>query len=357
MHPSSTPRSRWPARRAPWLALAASLALAGCARPAGPILDGADPAYRWPRPPDQARVQYLGQLRGDRDLKPGRGPGRGLAEALFGKDDAHAMLSPLAVCTDGRDRVFVADSNAQVVHVFDLISREYAMWRPPDEQGRFSQPVGIAWDPAGRLLVADSVAGVVFTFNEAGAFTGTLGAGALKRPCGIAVDARGGRLLVADVAAHQIVVLGPEGRELERLGERGSGPGEFNFPTNLAIDSRGRLYVSDSLNFRIQVFSPEFRFQRQIGRKGDMPGYFSQPKGVAIDQDDHLYVVDANFEAVQLFDQEGKLLMSFGREGHEPGEFWLPAAIHIDAMGRIFVADTYNKRVQVFRYLPEEPSP
>ena len=85
-----------------------------------------------------------------------------------------------------------------------------------------------------------------------------------------------------------------DGELLGGIGERGVGPGQFNFPTNVALDATGRLYVTDSLNFRVQVFDSRARAaSRQIGGQGDMPGYFSQPKGLAVDGEDHLYVVDA----------------------------------------------------------------
>lgn len=332
----------------------AAAALAGCGRPAGVVFEPANAALRWPPPPDAPHIAYVGSIASDADLKAGRGGGKALGDLLFGKEPSHSMLSPLGVCTDGADRLFVADSNAQVLHVFDLGTRKYQQWRPPEKHARFSQPVAVAYDPGGRVLVSDSVAGVVFVFDDKGAYRGTLGEGKLKRPCGLAVDAQGGRLFIADAGAHQVVVLTPDDTEVARIGERGSALGQFNYPTNVAIGKDGRLYVSDSLNFRVQVFGPDLAPIRQIGRKGDLPGYFSQPKGLALDPEGHLYVVDANFEAVQLFDQEGRLLMTFGHEGTGPGEFWLPSGISIDPHGRVWIADSYNRRIQVFDYLAEE---
>jgi sugar lactone lactonase YvrE len=149
-------------------------------------------------------------------------------------------------------------------------------------------------------------------------------------------------------------VLCTRGSLIARIGERGSGPGEFNFPTNVTVDRTGRLYVSDSLNSRVQAFDADFSHAGVIGARGTAAGSFSQPKGIAVDGDDHLYVVDAHFEAVQIFDRQGRLLLGFGREGSGPGEFWIPAGIHIDrSVNRIYVADTYNRRVQVFDYHPE----
>lgn len=328
-------------------------ALVGCGSPPGVILEGGSNAPRWPAPPDQPRIAYLGELHQDTDLKPGRSGLARLSDSLFGADAAKTMQSPIAVCTDGANRVFVADTADKVVHVFDLVTRAYTTWKPASG---FAAPVALAYEPTGRLLVADSVAGWLVEFDAQGKPLRTIGADALERPCGIAI-APDSRIFVADVAAHQIVVLDKDGIELSRIGHRGTGLGEFNYPTNVALDDQGRLFVSDSLNFRVQVFSPDLLPLHQIGSQGDLPGYFAQPKGVAIDPQGHVFVVDSNFEAVQLFTPEGQLLMSFGREGHAPGEFWLPAGIHIDAKGRIWIADSYNQRVQVFSSVPEEVEP
>jgi DNA-binding beta-propeller fold protein YncE len=352
----------------PPLFAAAMVLLAGCASPPGAMFDPAAGSYTWPAPPDPPRIKYVGQIRGEADLHASKGGVEVVDETLFGKRPTEVFVSPLAVCTDAANparRVFIADSNGQCIHVLDLKTRQYKRWAPQPPQPRLSQPVAVAFEPGvggndGRLLVSDSAAGNIAVFNSTGERTGDLGAGVLLRPCGLAVDPVGRRVLVADAAAHQIVVLSDDGRELARVGRRGTGQGEFNYPTNVTLEPAergGRLYVSDSLNFRVQVFGPTFEFVRQIGRKGDMPGYFSQPKGIATDPQGHVYVVDANFEAVQLFTPEGDLLMSFGHEGQGPGEFWLPAGIHIDAAGRIWIADSYNRRVQVFDLLPAPASP
>jgi DNA-binding beta-propeller fold protein YncE len=328
--------------------------LAGCGRPQGIVFAPLPEPLRWPAPPDPARIEYVGQLVTSDDLKPARSFGQVLGESLFGRHPSRSMLSPYAVCTNGGSRVFVCDSNAQVVHVFDLESRVYERWQPDEANGAFSQPVGIAFDgPARRLLVADSVAARIFVFTSDGTCLGAIGAGLLDRPCGLAVDPDSGRVFVADAAAHQVVVLDAQGKLLRRIGSRGVEPGQFNFPTNVALDGAGRLYVADTLNFRVQVFDAQLQPVGQFGSAGDLPGYFSQPKGIALDSEGHVYVVDAHFESVQIFDSDGQFLLTFGREGAGPGEFWLPAGIHIDPNNRIWIADSYNRRVQVFQYLRE----
>lgn len=348
-------------KRAAILAALASLgaaALGACSSAPGTLFERSGPDLVWPSPPDEPRVRYVGDLRTTDDLKAGKSFGQGLGEFFFGKDSIYAMLSPMGVCTDGKDRVFVADSNAQTLHVFDLGARTYARWEPPvKEKGApaYSQPVAVAFDAAAqRVLVADSVAGVIETFALDGTYQGALGSGVLRRPCGVAADA-GGRVYAVDVLSHAVIVFDRAGTQVAQIGSRGSELGQFNYPTNIAIAPDGRLFVTDTLNFRVQVLQPDGTPIRQIGRKGDLPGYFSQPKGVAIGPDSIAFVVDANFEAVQMFDADAQLLMSFGREGHGPGEFWLPAGICVDPSGRVFVADSYNKRIQVFQLVRSMP--
>ncbi len=329
-------------------------ALVACSSTPGVVFERDKVDLRWPADPDTPRIAYVGRLVSDRDLKPARSGLESLGDFLFGREEAQGMISPMAVCTDSGDRVFVADPGVQGVHAFNLRTREYAVWRTPEGETPLMQPVGLALTSAGRLLVADSAAGLLFVFDSKGVLLGTLGENLLDRPVGVAVDPIDGRVFVTDAGAHQLVVLSPDGEEVARIGSRGSEPSEFNFPTNVALDRVGRCYVADTLNFRVQVFGEGLEHVATIGSKGDMPGYFAQPKGVGIDPDGHLYVVDAHFEAVQVFNDEGRLLMTFGSEGSGLGEFWLPAGLFIDAKGWVWIADSYNRRVQVFEYLPEE---
>ena len=338
------------------VALLALLAAVGCAGKPKPVFPPVDPPIVWPDTPEPPRIRYVGQIATSADLKRPIGGLEALGRAIFGKKGEHAMLTPFAVCTDGADRIFVADSQAQIVHVFDLSTRRYRALMPPPPL-RFTQPVGLAYDTAlRRLYVSDSVGAAVHIFDgDNGRHLGETRPNLFVRPTGVFFDRLSKRLLVTDTGAHTVTVCGPNGEPITRFGRRGDRLGEFNFPTSVTVDTNGIIYVCDALNFRIQQFAPDYRPLRQIGSKGDLPGYFGQPKSVACDSQNHLYVVDAQFEAVQIFDAVGRLLLNFGEEGHRPGEFWLPTGIFIDAKDRILVADDYNRRIQVFDYVPYAP--
>jgi DNA-binding beta-propeller fold protein YncE len=79
----------------------------------------------------------------------------------------------------------------------------------------------------------------------------------LRRPEGLALD-RDGNLWVADYGRDRVVKLASDGRLLQSLGSRGSGPGEFVGPKGVAIDPlNGRLYVADTGNARVQRLAPD----------------------------------------------------------------------------------------------------
>src|SRR5215212_7314474 len=109
--------------RTPLRLLALMLLLSGCAGKPKPIFPPVTPPIVWPAAPERARIAYIGQLATSADLKRKPGGFEAIGSAIFGKKPERAMLTPYAACTDGGDRVFVADSGAQCVHVFDLKTR------------------------------------------------------------------------------------------------------------------------------------------------------------------------------------------------------------------------------------------
>lgn len=322
-------------------------AFAGCARPAGPVFPRVDPPIVFPPPPDVARIEYVGELRTDRDLKPAASGWKVLGEALTGPPPERAVSAPAGIFVTDAQRVYVTDPPQRCVHLFELESRIYRAWTTAGPQ-----PLGIPADVAahaGRVYVTDSARGVVDVFDESGGFLKTWSGLKLQRPVGIAIDAARGRFFVVDAAAHQCIVASVDGEEIGRFGSRGDAPGQFNFPTFVAFDPALGVLVTDSMNARVQRFDADGRFVDAFGRKGDGAGDLSLPKGVACDRGEHIYVADAHFENVQVFTPQGRLLFAFGREGQAPGQFWLPSKIVIDSRRRLWVADSYNRRVQVFQ--------
>lgn len=327
----------------------ASVWLSGCAGaphdpPAAAGSAGASPV--WPSPPDPARIAWVQNVTRPTDLGIRRSSFGRMANWLTGSDKGNErLLRPFGLAVDENDNLCLTDTAANTVWYFDLKAKKCSHW---DKVGpiRFESPVAMVAHNR-TCYVADSALGLIgFSANGKLLFTIT---NHLQRPTGLAVS--GDALWVADAQRHCVVKFNLAGAFLSEFGHRGTGNGEFNFPTHLALDVEGRLYVTDSLNSRVQVFDSQGQFIEQIGQLGDSPGCFSRPKGVTVDTLGHVYVVDANFDNVQIFDQKGQLLLNLGEAGRNAGQFWLPAGIAANHQNELFVADSYNQRVQVFKYI------
>ena len=93
-----------------------------------------------------------------------------------------------------------------------------------------------------------------------------------------------------------------------RFGYKGSGRGELNNPSGVAVDSSGVIAVSDTLNDRIQLFSCRGAFLRQFGSAGEDVGKLRSPTGLCFSKDGEIVVADRGNNRMQVFSFEGVLV-------------------------------------------------
>jgi len=301
----------------------------------------------WPSPPDQPRIAYVRSVHMPRDIGQSLSVFTRIGHWITGENSSsQALQKPFGLAVDESGNLCVTDTGSKLVCFLDFKNKK---WRRYAAVGKtaFDSPVAVARHN-GIFYVADSGLGEVLVFGNNGKpiFTITQ---PLLRPVGLAIA--GDSLAVVDSQSHAVYVFDLSGKFLFKFGKRGTGPGEFNFPTHISADSNSHWLVTDSLNARIQIFSKDGHFVSQFGSSGDTSGHFGRPKGVAVDSSGHIYVADAVFDNVQIFDATGQLLLNFGQSGDGAGEFSLPNGIAIASDNTIYVADGYNHRVQIFKYL------
>ena len=289
------------------------------------------------------------------------------------------LIKPMGIGLDNHSNIYVADQGGKRVVAF---SAEGTFIRAYGSDAIFINPVDVAVDTtAGIVYVADSYLHEVLAFRQRdaqllhriGRHAGDVTAKQrLSGPMVAAHRSGDGDSVIQTGAADSVARAGKskgsndadsamravvghasnytsEPRDI--VANRGTGPGEFRYPSFLAVAPDGTVYVSDALNFRVQAFDRAGRYLRQVGQLGDGPGAFARPKGIGVDSEGHLYVADAAFNNVQIFDEKGRVLMQFGNLGRGAGEMWLPLGLFVDQNDRIYVADRYNNRVQIFEYL------
>src|SRR5208283_6041155 len=118
-------------------------------------------------------------------------------------------------------------------------------------------PQCVAVDANDNIYVTDSDAGVIFVFDPSGKFLHALGSlkggeGYFKRPTGIAVDSAAQKIYVTDTLRDEVFILDMQGNVLGTIGKTGADKGEFNLPTELRLVGPS-LMVVDAMNFRVQV--------------------------------------------------------------------------------------------------------
>ncbi len=338
-----------PRRRGSLLLLCMGIALLAACGQAPVAPREAPPAPEslvWPRPPAPARIRFVKSVETPADWGLSGGTFQRFMDKLTGQTPFR-FVRPTSVAARGT-ALYVADPGAQALVILDPAeSHERKITRVG--QDNLVSPVALALGPPNKLFLVDSALRKIFVIDGKGELLATIGGeGRLARPAGVAYDAASDRLYVSDAAAHRIFVFAADGRLVESFGSNGNGPGEFNFPTHLALTRNGNLIVTDTLNYRVQIVRRNGDPLASFGHVGDGSGNFASPKGVGTDSEGNFYVVDALFDAVQIFGPDGTLLLGFGERGTRAGRFWLPNGLFIDPQDTIYVADSYNQRISVF---------
>jgi DNA-binding beta-propeller fold protein YncE len=305
----------------------------------------------WPPPPAQARIQYLQEIKNEFDI--GAKKKNTFIDKLAGKSQDVLWLNrPVSVAFDPQGNLFVGDIEQGVI-MFDFKNKKVINFSK--SSGRFlGVPVGVAAD-SNLVVACDANSNSVVVFDKNGQFISALTeANGINHPVGVAIDETRDLIIVVNQKNNELLLLNKQLKLLKKIGKRGGGPSEFNFPTYVTFIKDKGFAVVDTGNFRVQIFDYNGKFISEFGKAGDVSGMFSRPKGIAADPDGNLYVTDANFCNFQIFREDGQVLTFVGEGGSRPGKFSAPTGIAISNEGIIAVADQFNQRVQLFKYLGEK---
>ena len=130
-------------------------------------------------------------------------------------------------------------------------------------------------------------------------------------------------------------------------GGPGSGPGQFNDPTGIAVAGQ-EVFVSDARNARIQVFDLDGNFKRAFPAPGETAVKLGRPMNLTV-ANDELYVADYWTDRIEVFALDGRHRRTIGKAGNGPGEFKSPGGVAVAPNGDLYVVDFYNQRVQHLR--------
>ena len=196
---------------------------------------------------------------------------------------------------------------------------------------------------------AESDLPVVLKFNSDGELVRSFGGGIFAVPHGFHVD-HAGNIWVTDAPftlppgvegkGHIVVKFSPEGDRLLTLGEpgvTGNDENHFNMPSDVHVSPNGDIFVADGhggdSNGRIVKFDAQGNYLMEWGEPGSGPGEFDAPHGLAMDSQGRLFVSDRGNNRIQIFDQNGSLLDTWQQFSRNSG-------IYIDRNDILYAVDS-----------------
>jgi sugar lactone lactonase YvrE len=239
----------------------------------------------------------------------------------------------------------------------DLFGADSSFGSGVQPDGRFVQVGGVATDNAGRVYVADTGAGRVEVFDS-GEFGNTyltsIGVGTLQRPVDVEVDLRN-RIFVTDEARDKVVefdTLNDGAPFMREWGGSGTELNRMSGPRFVHTDKTGLAFNTEAGNVRVQWFAPKDKQMVAISAFGTAdPAPFNNPEGLTLDDATRQIYVSNNSPpdgGVRVYDSRGMFLGQVAGPGSGPGQLSSPRGLSLDPLGRLIVTDSGNNRIDVF---------
>ncbi len=184
----------------------------------------------------------------------------------------------------------------------------------------------------------------IMKFYSTGKMVKSFGGGMINYPHGLHIDPDN-NVWVTDGRAmnngkgHTVMKFDQDGKLLMTLGKpgiAGTTQDTFNSPSDVLVTPNGDIFVADghggNTNNRIVKFTKDGKYIKEWGKKGTGPGEFDAPHRLAMDSAGRLFVADRSNNRIQVFDQDGKFLLKWKQFGR-------PSGLFIDKNDVLYVAD------------------
>jgi len=312
--------------------------------------------------------------------------------------------------------VYVSDNGNSRIQVFDFSGKFLGIIGQSDSYhtsrrlGQMSEPMNIDFEN-NEVYVADAGLHRILIYSPEGQFHREIGLegkgqAEFKSPTGLAAiidrsetsthaqhdksqggsfdvsHLRGDRIIIADTLNNRVQNLRSFGRFLTFMGNEPADnlnadgdkfDGQFNRPSDVAVDQNSNIYITDGKNNRIIVFkqngeySHQWSIPNQENTKTDkglftrlldtfksklfglkQKDWFSPIMSIAAGPDNNIFVADFYKGNIYKFNQDGLLLNQFGISDTDDVRFTY-SGVDVAYDGTVFVSDYKNQQVHVWR--------
>lgn len=301
--------------------------------------------------------------------------------------------NPTGMVADALGNLYLADTNNHTIRKITPtgqvttvagIARQSGYTDGAANQAQFSEPSAVAVAVDGTLYVADTStnlirkidpAQIVSTLAGSPGIPGTSdGQGfeaSFAQPSGLALNADGTRLYVADTLNHSIRSITLDGTVSTLAGDPGvpgstDGSGniaQFDTPTGIAVAADGTLIVTDTGNHTLRRISPVGAVTTLSGSAGTADSVdgatpnehrYRSPSGVVIDAAGVLFIADTLNHSIRRLSPTDALDTFAGSPeftGSTDGigsaaRFRHPNAVAVATNGTVYVADSDNHTIR-----------
>ncbi|XP_065180521.1 tripartite motif-containing protein 2-like isoform X2 [Sycon ciliatum] len=211
------------------------------------------------------------------------------------------FTNPYGITISNDGKVFIAVLSNHRVKVTTLDGTYIRdIGKPGSGNAEFKYPTDVAVDDDGDLVVVDRDNTRLQVLHQDGSYVKTIGNGAIGISFGVAalsLPQHGICYAVTDWYDGCVRVFEKGGRQLNKFGTKGSGPGQFNNPVGI-VSSNGRLLLVDQSNHRIQVFTSDtFSHVATFGSSSCL----SSSAGIAVSPNGTVYVSDTSKDCITMF--------------------------------------------------------
>ncbi len=190
---------------------------------------------------------------------------------------------------------------------------------------------GAATEPPARAAEAATTLGAQVLVNDAG----------LSYPYALAMTPAGD-ILVADAKNHRLVLFDPvTGREVDRLGRKGSAPGEIGSIEDMAVGLDGSIYVLESIPSRVQRLRPDGAPDAVVS------GGWCAPNGLDVDEGARIYLAETCGSQIVQMDPEGFIERIYTGGTDPQTRLEQPLDVAVGETGDLFVIDLRRRLVRI----------